>query len=143
MNIREILPSYIGFMQSFAPLLKIEGEEDYQEALDAVDQLFELGADDDDDRYGVVIDTLSKSISRYESKDVGMADFIQESNAMPADIAMLITLMDQNNLTGSDFPEIGGKSMVSQVLKGHKQLSRKAIDGLSDRFGISAGAFFD
>jgi len=143
MNINEILPSYISFMQSFAPLLNIEDEEGYQKALDAIDQLFELGADDEGDTYGVVIDVLAKSISDYESKDSGMAEFIKESNEMPADISVLITLMDQNNLTGNDFPEIGGKSMVSQILKGHKSLSRKAIDGLSARFGISGGSFFD
>jgi HTH-type transcriptional regulator/antitoxin HigA len=69
--------------------------------------------------------------------------FIERLKAIPADIAMLVTLMDQNDLSDSDLPEIGNRSMVSQVLKGEKPLSRSAIDGLALRFGISGGRFFN
>jgi HTH-type transcriptional regulator/antitoxin HigA len=52
--------------------------------------------------------------------------------------------MDQHNLNTTDFKnEFGGKSMVSQVLSGGKQLTRNHIERLAKRFGISPALFFE
>ena len=72
-----------------------------------------------------------------------MSAFLLESRKLPADISLLGVLIDQHGLTYSDLPEIGGKSMVSQVMSGKKALSRAALEALAERFGISAKRFFD
>ena len=86
---------------------------------------------------------MVNAIERYESLDPDLNSFIDRSKAMPADIALLTTLMNQNGLSENDLPEIGSRSMVSQILKGEKVLSRSEIDALALRFGISGGRFFN
>lgn len=39
-------------------------------------------------------------------------------------------------------PEIGSKSVVSRVLSGERNLTKKHIQALSQRFGISPAVFF-
>lgn len=55
---------------------------------------------------------------------------------------MLRLLIDQHGLTQSDFQqEIGGKSLVSQILSGKRSLTLGNIRALSKRFGITAAMF--
>lgn len=52
-------------------------------------------------------------------------------------------LMDQNNLTQSDLAnDVGGQSVVSDVLRGKRKLSREQIERLSRRFHISPATFY-
>lgn len=55
---------------------------------------------------------------------------------------MLRLLIDQHSLTQSDFQqEIGGKSLVSQILCGKHSLALGHIRALSKRFGIPTAMF--
>ena len=60
-----------------------------------------------------------------------------------AERAVLRVLMDQHHLTMNDFPEIGNKSMVSQVLSGQRNLTKKHIEALCQRFHIRPVLFFN
>ncbi|MEH6577360.1 MAG: hypothetical protein V7731_09835 [Amphritea sp.] len=51
--------------------------------------------------------------------------------------------MDHYKLTDSDLPEIGGKTTISKVLIGQRDLSRKAIEALSSRFDLCPARFFE
>jgi HTH-type transcriptional regulator / antitoxin HigA len=130
------------FAQLAAPYLQIKDADHYEETLVLIESLMEDAADDVDDPMNAVIDMLAHSIEAYENRDIALADF--ETNAMTqsADLAMLRLLMDQYNLGTADLPEIGSKSMVSRVLSGERQLNKKHIKALSDRFGIDPGLFF-
>ena len=59
-----------------------------------------------------------------------------------SDLAVLRLLMDQHNLGTADLPEIGSKSMVSRVLSGQRNLNKKHIKALSERFKIDPALFF-
>ena len=89
-----------------------------------------------------LIDMLSNAIEKYENNNKKISAFLLEAEELPVDIALLKTLINQYKLTGSDLPEIGGKSMVSKVLKGKRPLSRSAIEQLSLRFGLRPSLFF-
>lgn len=143
MTISATLAIYDEFLKSFTPLLKVEDESSHKKALAAIDQLRDLASDDELDPYGSLLLLLTNAIERYESLDPDLNSFIERSKAIPAGIAMLVTLMNQNGLSNSDLPEIGNRSMVSQVLKSEKPLSRSAIDSLALRFGISVGRFLN
>jgi HTH-type transcriptional regulator/antitoxin HigA len=143
MTIAATLAIYDEFLKSFTPLLKVEDQKSHQKALAAVDKLWDLASDDELDPYGSLLLLLANAIERYESLDPDLNSFNERSKAIPADIAMLTTLMNQNGLSERDLPEIGSSSMVSQILKGEKLLSRSAIDALALRFGISGGRFFN
>ena len=54
----------------------------------------------------------------------------------------LKALMMNHNLTGSDLPEVGDKTMVSKVLNEKRPLTRPAIERLAKRFGIRPAMFF-
>jgi len=137
-----ILDPYQTFMATAQPLINIDTDEQYEVALETLEQVLESVSDTLDDPLNPLIEMLSQAIARYESRDEELVAFIAEADAVPADVALLRTLMKQHHLTGSDLPEIGDKTMVSKVLNGKRTLSRQAIEKLSERFGLRPAMFF-
>lgn len=137
-----LIDAYQSFMTTAQPFVSIGNEEDYHVTLTTLEHILESASDTQDDPLNPLIDMLSHAIEEYEYKDKELMDFVSESNKLPADIALLRTLMSQYKLTGSDLPEIGGKAMVSKVLKGERELNRSAIEKLSARFGLRPSMFF-
>ena len=57
-------------------------------------------------------------------------------------VELLRFLMEENGLTQASLAHIfGGKSNISEVLSGKRELSKSQIRGLSKRFGLPADAF--
>jgi HTH-type transcriptional regulator/antitoxin HigA len=57
-------------------------------------------------------------------------------------VELLRFLMEENGLTQASLaPIFGGKSNISEVLSGKRELSKSQIRGLSERFGLPADAF--
>lgn len=137
-----LIDAYQSFMTTAQPFVNLANEKDYGAALDALEKVLESASDTQDDPLNPLIDMLSHAIEKYESQDKDLMMFVSESERLPADIALLRTLMKQYKLTGSDLPEIGGKTMVSKVLKGERALNRSAIEKLSERFGLRPSMFF-
>ncbi|MFE4129005.1 type II toxin-antitoxin system HigA family antitoxin [Kosakonia sp. YIM B13605] len=107
-------------------------EKDYQDALELVEQLLMDNPD------SPLVDIVCAKISAYENNQPEIIALREEMAAMPTGLAVLRTLMDQHQLTTSDFQEeIGSKSMVSRVLNGERQLNLNHIKKLAKRFGIS------
>ncbi|HSB95402.1 MAG TPA: hypothetical protein VLC91_03085 [Spongiibacteraceae bacterium] len=118
---------------------QIRNAEDYAQALALMDELIESY-----DEYRPLIDVLSTSIERWEENAEEFSEFNARYAKLDNGIAVLRALMDQHQLNTTDFQaEIGGKSMVSMVLSGARQLSKEHIDALSKRFNISPALFFD
>jgi len=138
-----IIDAYEEFMTTAYSFVNIESESDYQGALGALETVLESANDTLDDPLNPLIDLLSHAIERYESQDQALLAFITESEGITTDIALLQALMQNHNLTGSDLPEIGDKTLVSRVLSGERTLTRRAMERLSERFGIRAGMFLD
>ncbi len=72
-----------------------------------------------------------------------MQAFEAEVATTPADIRMLRLLMEQHKLKGTDFPEIGDKTLISKILNGSRSLTKDHITKLAERFDISPVLFFD
>lgn len=53
------------------------------------------------------------------------------------------TIMDQNDLTQSDLPEIGSQGVVSEILNGKRQINLRQIKSISERFGIPQRFFLE
>ncbi len=130
------------FSHVAAPYLYINSEKHYKEALELIESFLEEADDSFNDPLNSVIELLSRAIERYENKDKELAAFEQHSKEYSGDLATLRLLMDQHSLGTADLPEIGSKSMVSRVLSGERNLSKKHIKALSDRFQISPSLFF-
>ena len=72
-------------------------------------------------------------IDAYEREHVG------ELPASP--VAVLRLLMDDPGLTQSDLPELGSQGVVSERLRGRRQINVRQVRALSARFGVSPAAF--
>ena len=58
-------------------------------------------------------------------------------------VEALVELMEANNLKQKDLaPLLGSKSVVSEVLRGKRELNKYHIERLSKRFGVSPAVFF-
>ena len=79
------------------------------------------------------METLGTLIDAYEREHV------VELPASP--VAVLRLLMDEHGLTQSDLPELGSQGVVSEILRGRRQINVRQVRALSARFGVSPAAF--
>ena len=56
-------------------------------------------------------------------------------------VAVLRLLMDEHGLSQSDLPEVGSQGVVSEILRGRRQINLRQVRALSERFGVSPSAF--
>lgn len=81
------------------------------------------------------IELLTLLIERYEEEHYAVPE------ASPVDV--LRFLIDQHGLKQRDLAsELGGESVVSEVLSGKRKLNAAHIEALSKRFGVSPAVFF-
>jgi HTH-type transcriptional regulator/antitoxin HigA len=81
------------------------------------------------------IDLLTLLIERYEEEQFRLPQ------ASPAE--MLRFLLDRHGLKQRDIAaELGGESVVSEVLSGKRKLNATHIESLSRRFQVSPSVFF-
>ena len=117
----------------------IETQDDYERALELMDQLV-----DDYDANRLLIEVLAVSIERWEDQATEFSDFNAAVAETDRGIAVLKTLMAQHGLGVADLPELGSKGNVSKILNGAegKKLTRKHMEALGKRFGVSPVLFF-
>jgi HTH-type transcriptional regulator / antitoxin HigA len=120
--------------EKYAPLLAIRNAREYDAAVAQLNQLVdEVGDHPKDSRYRF-IDTLSVLIAAYDDEHHKIPDV--------SGVDMLRFLMEQHGLTQGDLPEIGSQGVVSEILRGKRELNKRQIEVLSHRFHISPAAFF-
>jgi len=115
----------------------ISSPEQYQELIATMEVLVE-----DYDAHQPVIDLMFPVIERYEEETEPFSEFNQAIEKLELGIAMLRVIIDQHQLTLSDFKkEIGAKSTISMILSGKRALTLNHIKALSARFGVPASLF--
>jgi len=112
---------------------RIRDEAQCRHLAEFAESLAESLADDENEPLWGLVEIITKQIGDYEARhhpapDVSGAD-------------MLHFLMEQHGLRQSDLPEIGGQSVVSEILSGKRALNVRQIRKLSWRFGVSPAAF--
>jgi HTH-type transcriptional regulator / antitoxin HigA len=114
-------------------LLSIRNEREYDLAVERLNRLLdEVGTDEQHPLY-TLLDTLGTLIHAYE----------EEHHPIPecsgADVLRL--LMEEHALTQSDLPEIGSQGVVSEILRGKRELNVRQIRALATRFHVSPAVF--
>jgi HTH-type transcriptional regulator/antitoxin HigA len=100
----------------YMPLLcEINTPEEHGRALSLMEELIE-----DYDNNLLLINSLSVAIECYEDDAPEFKEFNEAIASLESVASILNVLIDQHKLTLDDLPEIGKKSMVSQVLNGKK-----------------------
>ena len=137
-----LINAYDQFMETARHYVDLRSEDDCQQALVALEELLESAEDTADEPLNPLIDLISNAIEVYEAQDDELTEFVARAEDIPVDVALLRTLKENYNLTNSDFPEVGDKTMVSKVLNMKRPLQRHSIEKLAERFGIRPAMFF-
>ena len=114
-------------------LLKIQNEQEYDSALERLNNLIdEVGMDERHPLYSL-LDTLGTVVHAWE----------EQYHSMPKleGVDSLRFLMEEHELTQSDLPEVGSQGVVSEILSGKRELNVRQIRALSKRFGVSPSVF--
>ena len=112
------------------PITSDRQHREYLSVLDKLASKPEVTADED--KYAQVLITL---VEAYEEENHRIP------NASPVEV--LRTLMHANDLRQKDLASIfGSESVVSEVLSGKREINKKQIQRLSERFNVSPAVFF-
>jgi HTH-type transcriptional regulator / antitoxin HigA len=118
---------------AISPLLSIRNEPEYDLAVERLNRLLdEVGTDEQHPLY-TLLDTLGTLIHAYEEEH----HLIPECSG--ADV--LRFLMEEHGLTQSDLPELGSQGVVSEILRGKRELNVRQIRALAMRFHVSPAVF--
>jgi HTH-type transcriptional regulator / antitoxin HigA len=113
--------------------LSIRNEHEYDLAIERLNRLLdEVGTDEQHPLY-TLLDTLGTLIHAYEEEHHPIPD------CSGADV--LRFLMEEHGLTQSDLPEIGSQGVISEILRGKRELNVRQIRALAKRFHVSPGVF--
>jgi HTH-type transcriptional regulator / antitoxin HigA len=121
------------YWTAISPLLSIRNEHEYDLAMKRLNRLLdEVGADEGHPLY-TLLDTLGTLLHTYE----------EQHHPMPecSGVDVLRFLMEEHSLTQSDLPEIGSQGVVSDILRGKRELNVRQIRALAKRFHVSPAVF--
>ena len=135
--------SFESFFTNSGRFLHIQSEPDYEDALEAVEELMVEIGNTQNHHLEPLFSLLSHAITVYEDEQKDMKRYLKKYRSLSPDIALLKVLMEQHQLGTADFKEeIGSKSYVSMILNDKRQLTKEHIQKLSKRFKISPALFF-
>lgn len=118
---------------ALSPLLSIRTEHEYDLAVERLNALLdEVGTDEQHPLY-TLLDTLGTLLHAYE----------EQHHPMPEcrGVDVLRFLMEEHGLTQSDLPEVGSQGVVSDILRGRRELNVRQIRALAQRFQVSPAVF--
>jgi len=132
MNIADIAVHF-GELSRAVPLRPIRTDEDYEQAVAAMNALLDAGAADENHQLADLVATLGELIGDYDDQHYPMPEV--------TGVDALRMLMDQHHLTQSDLPEIGTQGVISEILRGKRDLNVRHIKALVARFHVPAAVF--
>jgi HTH-type transcriptional regulator / antitoxin HigA len=122
---------YLRLVSAF-PLRPLRDDEDLDEAIEVLNRM--IGRADLSQAERDYMEVLGGIVEVYEAEHVVIPDV--------SGVELLRFLMEENGLTQASLAHIfGGKSNISEVLSGKRELSKAQIRGLSERFGLPDDAF--
>lgn len=125
------VPQYAELLKRFAPKV-IESRKERKLAAEAIDELLAIGKRTPEQ--SALLSLLATLVDQFERKEYPAAP-IEPREA-------LAFLLEENGLKAADLAEImGGRSRVSEVLSGKREISREQAKKLAARFSVSAALF--
>ena len=132
-SVIEEITSHFKALSSIIPLRTISSERDYDKAVATLNQLLDAGAANEKHSLADLVNTLGALISEYDNAHYPTKDI--------SPLTMLRFLMDQNQLTQANLPEIGTQGVVSEILSGKRELNVRQIKALAERFHVAPSVF--
>jgi HTH-type transcriptional regulator/antitoxin HigA len=115
------------------PFLSIRNEHEYDQAAEWLNRLLdEVGTNEQHPLY-TLLDTLGTLLHAYE----------EQHHPIPecSGVEVLRFLMEEHALTQSDLPEVGSQGVVSDILRGKRELNLRQMRALAKRFHVSPAVF--
>ncbi len=134
-NPAAIAPAWNAF-QSTLPIKMeaIQNEAEYDRVVAFMNSLLDVVGDDEAHELVGLLDLVGQLVEDFESTHHAMDD------AAPHEV--LRFLFDQHGLKQGDLAqEIGGQSVVSEILNGKRAINARQAKALAGRFGVSAAVF--
>src|SRR5258708_22838985 len=114
-------------------LLSVRNEGEYEQAVERLNRLLdEVGTDEQHPLY-TLLDTLGTLVYDYEEQHYPVPE------ASGPDV--LRFLMEEHGLTQADLSEIASQGVISDILRGKRELNIRQIRALSERFHVSPAVF--
>jgi HTH-type transcriptional regulator / antitoxin HigA len=118
-----------------APLLTPpKNQTEYDALVESLDAILDAGGADETHPLGKLAVMVGDLVSAYEAQHSPMPEA-----ATPA--MMLAYLMEQHRLKQADLPELGGQSVVSDILRGKRTINLRQAKALAARFGVALEVF--
>lgn len=127
------ITSHYEALNALVPIHPISNQADYTKAVAALNQMLDAGAADEDHPLAGLVNTIGALIGTYEDAHNPPV------KVAPAEVLRL--LMDQYRLSQSDLPEVGTQGVVSEILRGKRQLNLRQVRELATRFNVPTSVF--
>ena len=131
-----IAPAWKAFQVSLPVKIgTITSEREFKRVVKLMNGLLDVVGDDEDHELTGLLDVLGQFVEEYENAHHALPDAASHN--------VLRFLLDQHGLKQTDLSaEIGGQSVVSDILNGHRTVNARQAKALGARFGVSAAAFW-
>lgn len=134
-NPAAIAPAWAAF-QGTLPIkfATIQNETEYDRAVAFMNGLLDVVGDDEQHELADLLDLVGQLVEDYDHTHHAIPD------AAPHEV--LRFLLDQHQLKQGDLAkEIGGQSVVSDILNGKRGINARQAKALASRFGVSVEVF--
>jgi HTH-type transcriptional regulator / antitoxin HigA len=112
----------------------IQNEAEYDRVVAFMNGLLDVVGDDEQHELADLLDLVGQLVEDYDNGHHVVQD------AAPHEV--LRFLLDQHSLKQGDLSkEIGGQSVVSEILHGKRDINARQAKALAARFGVSAAVF--
>lgn len=127
------LTGHFQALSTVVPFHPVRSRSEYDRAVKILNQLLDAGAADETHVLADLANTLGKLIGEYEDAQFPLP------NVSP--VESLRFLMEQHHLSQSDLPELGSQGVVSELLKGKRELNLRQVKALASRFNVPTSVF--
>lgn len=131
-NIKHLLPVWEQF-RAATDIATIRDEAHYARMTEILEALLDETQGDESHPAMGLVDIVGDLIEDYEAEHHPLPD--------TTGVQALKFLMEQHGLKQSDLPEVGSQGVVSEILKGKRELNLRQVRALGTRFGVSAATF--
>ncbi|HSV50946.1 MAG TPA: helix-turn-helix domain-containing protein [Burkholderiaceae bacterium] len=134
-NPAAIAPAWSAFQRALPIKIgAIHNEAEYDSVVSFMNSLLDVVGDNEEHELADLLDLVAQLVEDYEGTHHTPPD------APPHEV--LRFLMDHHGLKQTDLAaEIGGQSVVSDILNGKREINARQAKALAARFGVSAGVF--
>ena len=127
------ITQHINALRAQVPLTPIDNEQEYNYAVNALNELLDAGGADEYHPLAVLVTLLSDFIADYENKNTQRPTVTGR--------AMLAFLMEQHGIKQTELAEIGTQGVVSELLSGKREFTIRHVKLLASRFHVPVSVF--